>query len=606
MQKALFYHLHHEGANNPGRFNQALRLFEQEIEDLDSSSTSNISEAARKWGSKYSQVCEANFAALQMPAGGDHGGCRPAPQAASTHMPNQTYRTPSHHLDSAPSNPGPSPMLHRGTVQPVTAVGIQEIASAWQARQTVQSQQPLASAQLPQPRSKLQSASQAPQCSSLNSSTTSMSAAVQQPDSAAQPSQLAPRTTASQCTPVQIASAASHSQLSTPSDPPSAAHIHSPEYRRIDEFNGNASNTPCYEFVEALIVAQECIHADSALVYWNVHISQDHWARRAASLPAAGQFGPRERDVSNDNVQFRLRSIAVQADGGGKVTPTPSDFHVQPTKWPIGLAVSINGDYGVEFKRSKAPNGAHLATDVTDLLKEGDNEVVVGAYFTPQEERSRCVYLMAVEVICVANHDKIANYDKMKSMPTRIPKADVIGAITESLKSKRDRTEVVDLTISQSAINIDLMDPLTSVIWTTPVRGRECRHQECFDLEAFLFRRTDGVNKGSLASPDRWKCPICEGYAPPNMLVIDEFLLEVRKTLEKDRQWQAQAIDVKEDGTWEPKFPPTNPRNQARDMSATERSIGSLQSALRAVTQAPTASRAIGTDSRSIIVIDDD
>jgi len=265
-----------------------------------------------------------------------------------------------------------------------------------------------------------------------------------------------------------------------------------------------------------------------------------------------GDFMTRQRNFCDGDVQFRLKSILFDPKNEGLPRPTLSEYCNQPTKWPTCLAISVNGDAGVDFRR-KAHYGTDLSTDITDLLQEGRNEITIGAIFTPQEMQSR--FLFAIEIICVADHNKLIK------MPLRIPAAVSLAAITNSLKSTDDDD---DLIVSQPVRSIDLADPFTTTMWVTPVRGRNCPHKECFDLEAFLLSRTSRRKENGLNSPEQWKCPICKNDARPPMLVLDEFLLEVRKTLEKNGQLDARAILVKEDGSWEPKLDPIS-KDGARD-----------------------------------------
>ncbi|EXJ59629.1 hypothetical protein A1O7_03775 [Cladophialophora yegresii CBS 114405] len=335
-------------------------------------------------------------------------------------------------------------------------------------------------------------------------------------------------------------------QMAVPNPDHFALHqagLRSPEYRKKIDPDGNESDARYYQYVENIIELPEVITRDSGLIRWNMHIPQQVWSRRTTPLPALGEYLIPQRIVANGNVQFRLKAIVLAEEEGGS-RPTLSEFCTQPTRWPKCLSVSINEHHGVDFRR-KAHHGADLATDITEMVREGDNEIVIAAIFSPQEAEVK--FLMVVEIIC------IADYQTLLRMPPRIPAADALATI---IKSWANSAEDDDEVAIHREMSIDLMDPFTSVIWAIPVRGSECRHPQCFDLEVFLSSRTGRTKDSGMSSPDKWLCPICKSDCRPPMLVVDGFLLGVRRILEEDGQLltKTKAILVRADGTWEPRL----------------------------------------------------
>ncbi|OAP58949.1 hypothetical protein AYL99_06246 [Fonsecaea erecta] len=292
-------------------------------------------------------------------------------------------------------------------------------------------------------------------------------------------------------------------------------------------------------FVEDSVVLRECVQGTDYISNWNVHISEDQWKRKSTRTQTkVEQTGSGESCVSKGSLEFTLRSVLVDGDGRQPFIPTQSDFHRRTSKWPKYLAVSINE----EFDTTPIPYDGVI--DVTHLLREGDNQVTISTW----ELGETFMYLIALEITWVGT------YEEMKDMPTRIPAADVIGTITEFLRSRSDGLNGDDLIDPNPVMGINLIDPLTPEIWRTPVRGRGCQHHECFDLEVFLSSRARDFAEGGLTRPDQWRCPICRGDARPSLLVIDEFLLGVRNSLEENNQLDARRILVKEGGSWEPLF----------------------------------------------------
>ena len=378
--------------------------------------------------------------------------------------------------------------------------------------------------------------------------------------------------------------------------------LRSPKYHKMVDFNQSDSDARYYQYVEEVIYLPELLTKDSNLIRWKVPIPAMALSRKTIALPPIGEFSIRQRNISNGDAQFRLKSIIFTDKW--RIMPKLSDFCTQPAKWPQCLSVSVNEKHGVDFRR-KAHYGVDLATDITEMLREDDNEIVIGAIFAPAEAELK--FLMALEIICVADHNTLLN------MPARIPAASALSAVTNTLQNQSSDDD--DLII-QPSISIDLVDPFMSVIWVTPVRGRNCTHRECFDLEAFFLSRTSRAKESGVSSPDKWYCPICRSDCRPPMLVLDEFLLDVRKTLEGKGQSHAKAILVKEDGSWEPRLEQPRKDERADTPDSDTFMTGAPNAAAGAVTRpaaistsAPASARNTPRpqfDSNPIIILDDD
>lgn len=349
-------------------------------------------------------------------------------------------------------------------------------------------------------------------------------------------------------------------QLAQPAPGRTAIHqaeIHSPNY---DRNLGSSDEEPFryYRYVEDIIMMPTRIDSSSGLISWKVELPSKLMADKVHRT-TVGEFGLRRCLVSDGSTQFRLKCIKQELSA---VLDGRSDEHsaAAPNTWPKFLSVSINDDFKVDFRR-KAHYGVDISTDVTDLLHDGSNDVKVCANFTPQEEN--LVYYVGLEIIRIASHKKVA------SMPQLIPSKNIKSSILHALSRKGQEDD--DLVIVDPVISIDLVDPFMSKLWARPVRGNECQHRECFDLEAFLLSRTSRVKGSAMTNPDQWKCPICKKDARPQKLVIDGFLLEVRAQLDAQDLLDTKAILVKEDGSWEVKsdVPPTTTSKSA-ESAATE------------------------------------
>jgi hypothetical protein len=62
--------------------------------------------------------------------------------------------------------------------------------------------------------------------------------------------------------------------------------------------------------------------------------------------------------------------------------------------------------------------------------------------------------------------------------------------------------------------------PLSLWEISTPVRGIECEHLDCYDADSYV-----DVNIKTRNVEKRWRCPVCSKLTRPEDLIIDEFLV---------------------------------------------------------------------------------
>lgn len=148
-------------------------------------------------------------------------------------------------------------------------------------------------------------------------------------------------------------------------------------------------------------------------------------------------------------------------------------------------------------------------------------------------------FCLAVEVVTVAMHDKI----KQDCMQRISPRGSTITAIAGQLSSGDEEVYMTSMTIG-------LCEPmLISRIWEIQARGPNCKHREASDLETFLQSRLARPGD-EVSTADAWRCPICSGDARPNVLMVDEWLADVRKDLDAQGKLNARAINVEANGQW--------------------------------------------------------
>ncbi|KAE8165367.1 hypothetical protein BDV40DRAFT_286340 [Aspergillus tamarii] len=241
------------------------------------------------------------------------------------------------------------------------------------------------------------------------------------------------------------------------------------------------------------------------------------------------------RFYSSGNRVYRLRCIKMPSAGS---EVAESMWSVTESVWPSVFYVHVNG---VElFVRRRVHNGKDLPLDITDHLREGDNMISLHFIRSPAEANDM-LYAMGVEVL------EISDLVRAFSLAQALPASECREQICQRLSSSSQDDEV---SVVSDHLSINLVDPFTARIFSRPVRGRSCRHRDCFDHLTWIQTRASKSGKRSLK--DDWKCPICGKDARPQQLVIDGYLQEVRAELARTNRLEgAKAILIKADGSWE-------------------------------------------------------
>ena len=76
----------------------------------------------------------------------------------------------------------------------------------------------------------------------------------------------------------------------------------------------------------------------------------------------------------------------------------------------------------------------------------------------------------------------------------------------------------VDDGVEQTGVKVSLKCPVTFKKIKLPARGAECKHTQCFDLEAYLQMNCE---RGM------WKCPVCSSNAQLEGLEVDQYIWSI-------------------------------------------------------------------------------
>lgn len=278
-------------------------------------------------------------------------------------------------------------------------------------------------------------------------------------------------------------------------------------------------------------------HANTAIERLSFMFSNKEIGFLASAVPTVP--GAAETRLIGENCKtIRLRCVKWPAD----LAPRDELWAVEDSSWIPYSSFALNGK-PLEV-RKKIHNGKDLPVDLTGLVREGENVLEVSVMSDSDDDTFR-KFMVAVEFLGTMTRTSIERRCREKT----IPATTVISNIRRKLSPSAADDD--DIVLIESTLTITLRDPFSAAkICDTPVRGETCRHNECFDLDTFLQTRP---RKGDVTAADQWRCPICRADARPTSLVVDGFLVEVHKELERKGLLDTRAIVVSQDGSWKPK-----------------------------------------------------
>lgn len=262
--------------------------------------------------------------------------------------------------------------------------------------------------------------------------------------------------------------------------------------------------------IEHVILPSEVLHVGKGLSHLRFPIDQSvaHGSTPATSLIPGSRF-------------YLVRCVRVNSS-----IPSHQDWVLSDNVWPESIAICMN-ECCLEIPR-KGIYRKDSPVDATAYIREGTNYMEVAVIGFP--EGSTTGYTVGVEIVVVMDESTA------KGSRTLLP-------WKEGRKRILDRIVDTDPDFVTTQLDLDLTDPMTSRICTTPTRGIFCRHNSCFDYEIFI-QTHNGMD------PTDFKCPVCRLDARPQSLVVDGFFLQVRQELEKRGRLDAKVITIDKDGEW--------------------------------------------------------
>ncbi|KAJ3529961.1 hypothetical protein NM208_g9531 [Fusarium decemcellulare] len=223
---------------------------------------------------------------------------------------------------------------------------------------------------------------------------------------------------------------------------------------------------------------------------------------------------------------------------------------IPATHWPPYIFFNLNNQC-MELRRKQ-----HFHKDqpleLTDFLSEGENTLKISFPHVPQNQKSGYRYFLAVEVVGTISHESAKNVIEGSR---RIPMDNTRRQVQRRLRP----SDSDDIIIEDETLTVSLADPFSSTRTNVPVRGAQCKHLECFDLETWLQTRPQkppqkgggSSHKGAEPSMvDVWKCPICGLDARPTSLWVDDYIAGVGQSLIAKGDMRTKRISITSDGNW--------------------------------------------------------
>lgn len=332
------------------------------------------------------------------------------------------------------------------------------------------------------------------------------------------------------------------------------ARLHTPRYEKLNGLGVADPELRLYQTPIALSLPPKFLGDQCPCFDWSFDISAEDIRNRVTMQERTKPDALQTRKARNGSLLWRLRCAEVPA---GITSISEESWITRETSWPSCVFITLN-DVPLEIRR-KVHHGKDLALDLTNQVRPGANSVRLSIFRAKQESpawgKTMKCFAVAIEAV------EIVEYKILRDMPKQIDETDALASTLRGIgkAAAKDDAAEDDLQIVDAHLSIDITDPFTATVFEVPVRGNQCLHRECFDLDTFLQTRkarTITIDQ-SLGTPplglDDWKCPICKKDARPQMLVVDGFLKKVREDLRIKGQLGTKAILLHADGTWEPK-----------------------------------------------------
>jgi hypothetical protein len=219
--------------------------------------------------------------------------------------------------------------------------------------------------------------------------------------------------------------------------------------------------------------------------------------------------------------QAKKMSVVVRCVGLG-----PKSLNVpKGPLWPKEASASVNtfkdvfriqpGKYG--HVRREVPS-----KEITDLVKPNSNTVTLSYRTeTPSNTQLQPPRFMFGVVACEgrSKQDILSLIKRLSIEEAKSRDIQIVEQAHANFLSLQSQELIIE-----TKADFDILHtrcPLSLWELSTPVRGIECEHLDCYDADSYV-----DVNIKTRNVEKRWRCPVCSKLVRPEDLVIDEFLVD--------------------------------------------------------------------------------
>lgn len=202
------------------------------------------------------------------------------------------------------------------------------------------------------------------------------------------------------------------------------------------------------------------------------------------------------------------------------------DDKQQLCNWPQGVSVSIGGNILCIDRGDSKTSTSHRPLHLKQFCQPSQNllEIAVTACC--------CSHFFILQLVHRPSVNSVLQGLLRKRL---LPTEHCIAKIKRQFTNSEDG-------IQQTKTKVPLKCPLTFKRITLPARGAECRHIQCFDLEAYLQLNCERTT---------WKCPVCGSNAQLEGLEVDQYIGIILAELAK-KKMNVDEITIDPHAVWQP------------------------------------------------------
>ncbi|KAF7550550.1 hypothetical protein G7Z17_g5646 [Cylindrodendrum hubeiense] len=301
-----------------------------------------------------------------------------------------------------------------------------------------------------------------------------------------------------------------------------------------------------YQYVKKFEIPPVAVEPQIGLRTLHFNVPKDHIQKLTTKKESIG--GLPFCTYFEGSYRYRLR-LCMRPDRETNVEA--ADWAVSACYWPKHIFVDANGHVmGLSRKQHFHKD---LPLELTDVLVMGQNTIRISVPLVAENNAKKGYkYFVAVELV------ETRSYGSLRAMIENLEHTSTDETRKKMIRRLRP-SDSDDLIVEDETLLVSLADPFSASLVEVPVRGLNCLHLECFDLETWLQTRpSKPPQKGGGASQkgpepsmvDVWKCPICDLDARPTSLRIDDYFVQVRKELEARGETNTRAVTIAADGKW--------------------------------------------------------